>query len=337
MGVPNAATRLPRLFSPELLAMSQWRTLYLFEFGLAAISLASIIALRLPPTQKLKAFEPLDFLTFVLYAPAIGLFCAVLGQGRLVWWTQAAWIGWALVIAIPLLALALWIGHHRANPLLNTCWLGSMDIVRFAIVTIMARIVLSEQNFGAVGLLTALGQNNDQFRTLFTIAFIASVAGVVMSAVTLNPTKLTHPIMYAIGLVAIAAYADSFSTNLTRAPELYATQAVIAFSTTFFLGPSLLFGMTRALQQGAGHVISFIALFGMLNSVGSLGGTALLGTYQVVREKAHSAAIVQNIDPTDPQVTQRIAAGGARGSGVGGGPTLGPAEGGRLPAPVVTR
>ena len=41
--------------------------------------------------------------------------------------------------------------------------------------------------------------------------------------------------------------------------------------------------MGSALQQGAGHVISFIALFGMLNSVGSLGGTALLGTYQVIR------------------------------------------------------
>lgn len=140
------------------------------------------------------------------------------------WWTQAARIGWALVIAIPLLAAALWIEHHRANPLLNTRWLGSLDIVRFTIVTLMARIVLSEQNFGAVGLLTTLGQNNDQFRTLFTIVFIASVAGVVASAVTLDVTRLTHPIMFAIGLVAIAAFADSFSTNLTRAPQLYATR-----------------------------------------------------------------------------------------------------------------
>ena len=100
--------------------------------------------------------------------------------------------------------------------------------------------------------MTTLGQNNDQFGTLFTIAFVASVAGVIASAVTLDVTRLTHPVMFAIGLVAIAANADSFSTNLTRAPELYATQAVIAFSTTFFLGPSLLFGMTRALQQGPG-------------------------------------------------------------------------------------
>ncbi|MET4898024.1 MFS transporter [Sphingomonadaceae bacterium jetA1] len=337
IGVPQCATPLARLFSPDLLAMSQWRTLYLFEFGLAAISLAAVAALRLPPTERVKAFEPLDFLTFALYAPAIGLFCAVIGQGRFYWWTQAAWIGWALAIAIPLLVAALWIEHHRAHPLLNTQWLGSLDIVRFAIVTLMARIVLSEQNFGAVGLLTALGQNNDQFGTLFTIVFVASIAGVVASAVTLDVNRLTHPIMFAIGLVAIAAFADSFSTNLTRAPQLYATQALIAFSTTFFLGPSLLFGMTRALQQGAGHVISFIALFGMLNSIGGLGGTALLGTYQTIREKTHSAAIVQNIDPTDPQVTQRIMAGGARVAGVVGDPVLARAEGAALLSRAATR
>ena len=30
------------------------------------------------------------------------LVAAVLGEGRYVWWTQAAWIGWALAAAIPL-------------------------------------------------------------------------------------------------------------------------------------------------------------------------------------------------------------------------------------------
>ena len=34
IGIPQCATPLARLFSPDLLAMSQWRTLYLFELGL---------------------------------------------------------------------------------------------------------------------------------------------------------------------------------------------------------------------------------------------------------------------------------------------------------------
>ncbi len=337
IGVPQCATPLARLFSPELLAMSQWRTLYLFELGLALLSLAAVAALRLPPTTRQRAFEPLDFVTFTLYAGAMALFSAVLGLGRIVWWTNAAWIGWSLIGAIPLLAAALWIEHHRVNPLLNTRWLASADIVRFAIVTLMARIVLAEQSFAAVGLLTTLGQNNDQLGPFFTIIFLASVAGVVLSAVTLDVERLAHPIMLAVGLVAVAAWMDAQSTSLTRAPELYVTQALIAFSATFFLGPALLFGMTRALKEGAGHIISFIALFGIINSVGSLAGTALLGTYQVVREKANSAAIVDAVDPTNPLVMQRLQAGGAAVGRVVSDPGLRSAEGGALLSQAATR
>ena len=337
VGIPQCATPLARLFSPELLAMAQWRALYLFEFGLALMSFAAVAWLRLPPTTRTKAFEPLDFLTFALYATALALFAAVLGLGRIVWWTDTAWIGWALVAAIPLLAAALWVEHNRANPLLNTRWLGSADILRFAIVTIMARIVLSEQNVGALGLLTLLGQNNDQLRLFFVILSAASVAGVLLSAATLNVQKLAHPVMLAIGLVAVAAFVDSHSTSLTRAPQLYATQALIAFAATFFLGPSLLFGMTRALQQGTGHIISFIALFGILNSLGGLGGSALLGSYQVMRERANSAALVEGIRPTDPIVTQRIAAGSAAVARTVGDPALRAAEGGALLGQTVRR
>jgi hypothetical protein len=267
----------------------------------------------------------------------MALFAAVLGLGRIVWWTQSAWIGWALLAAIPMLLAALTIEHGRANPLLNTRWLASADIVRFAVVTMMARIVLSEQTYGAVGLLTVLGQNNDQMIVFFLIIFAATVIGVAASAVTINVERLAHPVMLAIGLVAIASFIDSYSTSLTRAPQLYATQAVIAFSAAFFLGPTLLFGMTRALAQGTGHIISFIALFGILNSIGGLGGSALVGTYQVVREKANSAAIVQSINPTDPQVQARLAAGAAGVTRVVSDPALRQAEGGALLSQVATR
>jgi hypothetical protein len=337
IGIPQCAVPLARLFSPDLLAMSQWRALYLFELGLALLSLAAVSLLRLPPAERKPAFEALDFVTFVLLGGSVALIAAVLGEGRIVWWRDTAWIGWALFFAIPMFAAAILIESGRANPLLNTRWLGSADILRFTVVTIMARIVLSEQTFAAVGLLNTLGQNNDQFGTLFVIIFIASVAGVVASAVTLNVEKLAHPIMLAIGMVAVAAFADSFSTSLTRAPELYLTQAVIAFAGTFFLGPSLLFGISRALQKGSGHVISFIALFGMLNGIGGLAGSALLGTYQTYAEKAHSAGIAQSTDPTDPIVTARLAAGAAGVGGVVGDQALRNAEGAALLSQAATR
>lgn len=96
-------------------------------------------------------------MTFALYAAGVGLVAAVLGLGRIVWWTQP-WIGQALALAIPLLAAAIFIEHHRANPLLNTRWLASADILRFAVVVVMARIVLSEQTTSAVGLLNLLAR-----------------------------------------------------------------------------------------------------------------------------------------------------------------------------------
>jgi hypothetical protein len=204
-------------------------------------------------------------------------------------------------------------------------------------VTVMARIVLSEQTVGAVGLLNALGQNNDQMQTLFAIVAAASFLGVVLSAATLDVERPAHPVMLAVGLVAVAAFADSHSTNLTRAAQLYWTQALIAFAATFFLGPALLFGLTRALKEGTGHIISFIALFGIINSLGGLGGTALLGTYQVVREKANSAAIVQAIDPTDPIVQARLQAGAAGVGRVVGDPGFRTAEGGALLSQAATR
>lgn len=337
IGIPQCTTPLAHLFSPELLAMSQWRALYLFELGLALLSLACVALLRLPPTIRQKAFEPLDFVTFVLFAVSMALIAAVLGLGRIVWWTNAAWIGWALVAAIPLLAAALILEHGRSNPLINTRWLGSADILRFSIVTIMARIVLSEQNTAAVGMLTLFGQNNDQLGLFFTIIFIASIAGVLISAITLDLSKLTQPVILAIGLVAVAAWLDSGSTSLTRAPQLYLTQAIIAFSATLFFGPALLFGMSRALTQGSGHVISFLALFGIVNSLGGLGGAALLGSYQQMREKAHSTELVQTIDPTDPIVAQRIQIGAGAVSRSVTDPALRQAEGGALLSQATSR
>jgi MFS family permease len=337
IGIPQCATPLARLFSPELLAMSQWRALYLFELGLALLCLACVGLLRLPPSERQPAFEPLDFVTFTLFTGAVALIAAVLGEGRIVWWTDTVWIGWALAGAIPLLLTALVIEHGRRSPLINTRWLGSADLVRFTVVALMARIVLSEQTYAAVGLLGALGQTNDQLMTLFAIIFAASIAGVVASAVTLDVDRLTHPVMLAIGLVAVAAFIDSHATSLTRPAQMYWTQALIAFAATFFIGPTLLFGMTRALQQGAGHIISFFTLFGILNNIGTLAGSALLGSYETIREKANSAALVGAIDPTDPLVQQRIAAGGASVARVVADPRLRSGEGAALLAQTATR
>jgi MFS family permease len=337
IGIPQLATPLARLFSTELLAFGEWRTLYIFEGGLALITLAAVLLVRLPPSERMKTFEPLDFVSFGLFASGGALLCAVLGEGRYLWWTDTPWLGWALAASIPLILGGILLEYRRRNPLLVMQWLGTADIVRFIVVSIMVRIVLSEQTYAAVGLLNTLGFNNDQFHTLFTIVTIAIIAGSIASAVFLDMNRLTQPIMFAVALVAVGAAMDSDATNLTRPQQLYFSQALLAFSTTFFMGPALLFGLGRALQKGTGHIVSFIVLFGITQNLGGLIGSAMLGTFQIIREKAHSNAIVQHLVMTDPQVALRIQQGGAVYGSTTIDPVLRGAQGTALLAQQATR
>ncbi|WP_340316482.1 MFS transporter [Rhizorhabdus argentea] len=337
IGIPQLATPLARLFSSDLLERGQWTMLYVFELGMALISLGLIFLLRLPPSEKMKAFEKLDFVTFALYAPGVALLCAVLGQGRILWWTEAPWLGYATCGALLLLAAAVVIEHNRANPLLNTRWMASRDILRFAIVAISVRVLLAEQSYGALGLLTAVGLNNDQLIGLSVVMSVATVAGVILSAMTINPQNLGRPLFWSVALIAVGAFMDADASNLTRPADMYVSQALIAFAAVFFMGPTLLIGMLRALSKGPNHIVSFSALFSITQSLGGLAGGAFLGTFQTMREKFHSHAIVQSLTLTDPQVAARIQTlGGAYGK-VLGDPSLRSAEGAALLSQQVTR
>ncbi|WP_064576345.1 MFS transporter [Cupriavidus gilardii] len=337
IGVPQLATPLARVLTSGMLEAGNWKALYLFELGLALLSLVAVALLRLPPSERIRAFEKLDFLTFALFAPGMALLCAVLSQGRILWWTEAAWLGYALCGAVALITAALWIEHNRANPLLNTRWLSSRAMLRFALVAIAVRVLLSEQAYGAVGLLTALGMGNDQLVPLYVVVSLATIAGLAVSALTVNPLNLERPIRISLLLIAIGAFMDAHSNNLTRPANMYLSQALIAFAAVYFMGPTLLIGMLRALSRGMSHIVSFSALFGITQSLGGLAGSALLGTFQVYREKFHSHSLVQSITLTDPLDAARIQAlAGAYGR-VLSDPTLRQFEGSALLAQQVTR
>lgn len=56
IGITGSSLAIPlaRLFSTELLQTDEWRGLYFFELGLALVSLACVIALKLPPSDRKK-------------------------------------------------------------------------------------------------------------------------------------------------------------------------------------------------------------------------------------------------------------------------------------------
>lgn len=306
IGFTQLSIPLARLFPVEMLAQHQWRALHLIELALPLAALAALQAFPLPPSDKAKTLEPLDFVTIALFVPAMLLICAVLSEGRIYWWTDTPWLGRALAAAVPLLAIVILIEAHRSKPLLYIDWLGSTGILRFAAVALLVRIALAEQTFGSVGLLTSSGLNNEQLRTLFAIVLGAMLLGIATAVLTLRPHRVRQQVIVAALIVALGAWLDSHATNQTRPQELYLSQALIGFGTTLFIGPALAFGFLRMLERGAAHFVSLVVLFSSTQNIGSLAGSALLGSYQVVATRSHLSALAEHLVAADPQVVARI-------------------------------
>jgi len=315
LGTSQLALPLARLFSEDLLQIAEWRGLYLFELGLALAALGCVFLLKLPPGDRFKTFEKLDFLTFAILATGVALLCAVLSLGRIDWWLEAPWIGVASAASIVLILAGLAIEHNRSNPMLMTRWLGSGAMIRLGLAVILIRMVLSEQSTGAVGFLQALNMGSEQMRSLYGVMLLGSIAGLAVSALTIHPDHLLKPLIISLALMAVGSSMDSFSNNLTRPANMYASQFLLAFGGTFFLGPTMALG-TRNVVTNPRNLVSFSVLFGICNNLGGLIGSALLGTFQVVREKFHSSSIVEHLTLIDPQVAARLQSSSAAYAGV---------------------
>ena len=308
--VSQFAIPMARLFSSELLQLEEWRGLYLFELGLAMIALGCVLMVKLPPGDRIKAFEKLDFVTFMLLAPGMALLCGVLSLGRIEWWFTTPWLGVCLAIALVLIVAAIVIEHNRKNPLINTRWLSSGNMVRLGIVMIMIRIVLAEQNTGAVGFLQQLGLLNDQMRGLSLAIIGGMTLGIATSALTIRPAHLNWPIVTSLAVMIVASLMDAQASPVTRANNMYLSQFLLGFSSTFFMAPAMLIGIGSVVTQPK-NLVSFVVLFGMSQNLGGLIGSAILGTFQVWREKYHSSLIGDQLSLLDPNVTERLSQYGA--------------------------
>jgi MFS family permease len=309
-GVAQLAQPIAYIFSRSLLQMAEWRGLYLFELGLTLVTLAAVLWLKLPPGDRFRAFRPADFLTFSLFAPGMALLCAALTFGRVLWWTENPWVGIALVGAIALLLAAICVEHNRENPLLNLRWLTNGMIVRLALALMLVRVVLSEQSIGAVGFLRLVGLNNDEMQTLFIVILLSTILGIAVSVLIIRPPHLMAPQVVALLIMALGAWVDSHASNVTRPAQLYVSQGMLAFGGVMFLGPLLLTLLGSVISNPA-NLISFSVLFGLTQNLGGLIGSALLGTFQVMREKYHSSVLAEQLSSLDPLVAARIQQGAA--------------------------
>ena len=307
IGITGSSLAIPiaRLFSTELLQLDEWRGLYFFELGLALISLACVMMLKLPPGDRKQVFEKKDFITFFLLAPGMALICAVLSLGRLDWWFEAPWIGWSLALAVVLIVSAIVFEHNRSNPLLNTRWLSSGSIVRLGLIMLLIRIVLAEQNTGVFGWLQYVGLQNEQMTNLAWSILAGIICGIIASCLTIKPQRLSWPIVTSLVLMIIASLMDSQSTSLTRPDQLMISQFLLGFGSAFFLAPAMLAGIGGVVADPR-NLVSFSVLFGMSQNIGGLLGSAILGTFQTWREKYHSSLLADQLTTLNPLVNERL-------------------------------
>jgi MFS family permease len=337
LGIPQLAVPLARcLFSSELLALGEWRSLYLCELGLTLLALGAVLLFTLPAAPRHDTYERLDFLTFALLAGGVGAVAAVVGLGRYLWWHDTPWLGYTLVAAIPLLVIGLLIERRRVRPLLAMNLLASRPFIGFVVLALLLQTGIAEQTVGAVGLLNAAGLNNDQLHPLFWLVTLAMVAGLVASALVLKPTRFSYLKIVGFLIIAVAAVLDSQVTNLTRPEQLYLSQPLVGFAASFVLGPLFLFGLLQALPKGEAAFISFLAAYSITANLGSLGAVSAVGTYETFREKSHSHDLVEYVVPSDPQVATRMQDSNQVYAPLTIDPTLQQAEGSALLTQTVT-
>jgi len=317
LGLTQVAFPLTRALSPALLVDGDITHIFQFQFALSLVGFGMVYMLRLPPGIRKQTFEKLDIPSIALFVVGVAALCAFLIQGRIQWW-DTPWLGYALIVAIIALGGCFLIEANRKSPMLDLSWLSSRSIIALALVGATVRILVAEQGFGASGLFAALGYGNEQLTGYFWVLAGATFGGMALSVVRLDPNDLTRPVLFAIFVICIAAFAGV----MTRPQDLYLTQAAIAFAAVFAMGPIMMEGMLRALAAGQSFIISFIAIFSLSQSIGGLAGISLLSAFHTVRLKTHLIDAGSTLTLANQRLAQALGSAVQRAAPTQGDPAL---------------
>jgi len=307
LGFQQLGLPLAWIISPALVNVNDWAVLYTFELGLALCCLAMVVSLKLPRSMRIQVFEKQDFFTFFLLAPGFALLCFVLAQGPILWWFDAPELAYALIAGFSLVVVGLVYEHYRVNPLIMTRWIGTASALQFIFGALALRFLMSEQSYAAVNFLKTMGMGPDQFVPLYQVIFCGIAAGTIFSAVTFSKEAIILHLLFAELLILIACGLDYHLTSDVRPSNFFASQFLVGFAGGMFIGPLLLVGVMNALQHGPTHMVTFVVLFSATQTFGGLLGSAFFSTYQQQRTQTYRAELTSQLNPTDPQVAQRLA------------------------------
>ena len=297
---------LSRVVATHLLDYGQWHGLYLIDVALAMLCFAMIHLVRLPVSPRKQAFHLHDLISFPFYAAGLTLMAIVLTQGRTAWWTDMSWLGTCLACSLACLGVYAVYDLRRSQPLIDLRWLSTPYMLRYIAAIVLFRVALSEQTVGVVGLMTVLGQTNEQMQTLFALVTVGTIAGFVVSIPVGIYGRPYLQGALAAALITMAALMDAGSTSATRPADLYVSQTLMAFALAAYIASASVMGLGPVLKEGGTHLVDFVAAFGFAQYFGSMLGLAWINSAAELRRQWHYDALAQHISLDNPDVVQRI-------------------------------
>ncbi|WP_374633652.1 MFS transporter [Paracoccus sp. (in: a-proteobacteria)] len=307
MAVIAIGPSLARVISPALMVGAGWSALHLMTLGMAAISLALVFALPLTSPPRMRVIAPLDLLSWLLIALGFGGLTTIFTMGAVYWWTDAAWLGWVLAVAIVALTLAVAIELNRAEPLMDVRWMTSPAILHLTVTLLLFRLILSEQSSGAPRMFAVLGVTQDQLVPIFAVIALAALLGALALIPVMTPARVPQLHLVALALIAAGAWMDSHATMDTRPAQMMLSQAMIAFAGGLFLAPAMMLGLMQALARGPNYLLSFIIIFLSTQSLGGVMGSGLFTTFIDHRQALHLQVMREKLTSADPMTLQEIA------------------------------
>ncbi|WP_137132859.1 MFS transporter [Rhizobium sp. FY34] len=300
------AAPVARIISPPLMELDGYQSLYTMELGLALMALPIIYLLPLTAPPRTAVLERMDIFTYLLLGVGLGCLAVFFTLGRFYWWLEAPWLGVLLAIAIVFLTLFAVFELRRDSPLLDLRWIFSPTNLHLIAVMIMFRAISSEQSITLVSFFQQLGLQNDQMQMLYGVVLAATFAGCAVCARLMVRDLQGTAHVIALVLIAAGAFLDSQSNNLTRPEQMFLSQGMIAFGAAMFLPPVMSRGFGSSLKKGPAYLVNFIAIFLFTQITGLLVTTAALGSFVTIREKFHSAVLVENVLLSNPVVAARV-------------------------------
>ncbi|WP_028357954.1 MFS transporter [Brackiella oedipodis] len=305
IGMFQLGLPLARVLVPFMYIDGDMQAVYIMQFALAIISLALMIRLPLPPTITRKAFEWIDIFSLGSLIIGIALACAFWVLGPIVWW-DTWWLGYLAAGSLLFTGICVVIERHRKRPMLYISWFATSDIIVFGLTAAVVRLLTSEQNVGAYGLLTSQGLTLFEMIGFNAVIVIFSTLGTLVGLFSVNLADIRRGVIFAMLIIAIASFIDVGQSTESRPNQFYLTQAMISFSALLFMLPMMFEGLIRALARGVEVIMSFSAIFGFSQIIGALAGNALSNTFIRYRTMAHFTESSAHLTAMDPQVALQL-------------------------------